>query len=320
MSNDQRELHVVFGAGPVGLTVADELLARGRHVRVVNRSGPPVGPPNDSQIEWASADAMNTAATIEAGAGAAVIYFALNPPYDKWPELFPPMQANVLQAAQDAGARLVAMENVYMYGPTGGAPLTEALPAAATTKKGRVRAAMHDDLMAAHTRGEVAVTVGRASDFVGPRVLESAIGERVVPAVIAGKKAQVLGDPDLPHTYTYMPDIGRALVTLGERDEALGETWHIPSGDTVTTRGYVQLLADAAGTGTARLQVAPKLLLRALGLINAPVRETIEMLYEFEEPFILDHSKYAAAFGDNATPLAEAASATVQWYRDQASA
>lgn len=116
-----------------------------------------------------------------------------------------------------------------------------------------------------------------------------------------------------------MPDIGAALVTLGERDEALGEAWHIPSGGTVTTREYVQLLADAAGTGPARLQVAPKLLLRLLGVFNAPVRETIEMLYEFEEPFILDHSKYVGAFGDHSTPLAQAAATTVDWYRSQAS-
>lgn len=252
-----------------------------------------------------------------AAEGASVVYFALNPPYDKWPELFPPMQANVLAAAKQAQARLVAMENVYMYGPTGGAPLTESLPPAATTKKGRVRAAMHAELMSAYQAGDVAVAVGRASDFVGPRVLESALGSRAVPAVIAGKKAQVMGDIDLPHTYTYIPDVGAALVTLGERDEALGEAWHIPTAETVTTRQYVQLIADAAGAGDARFQVAPKLLLRLLGLFNPPVRETIEMLYEFEEPFILDHSKYVAAFGDHSTPLATAAEATVAWYRAQ---
>ena len=309
------DLHVVYGAGPVGLAVVDELVARGQRVRVVNRSGPPADVTDDPRIEWAPVDAMSPTATAEVAQGASVVYFALNPPYDKWPDLFPPMQLHVISAAREAGARLVAMENVYMYGPTGGRPLTEDLPSEATTRKGRVRAAMHGTLMAAHQRGDVPVAVARASDFVGPRVLESALGSRVVAPLIAGKKAQVIGDPDLPHTYTYMPDVGKALVTLGERDEALGEVWHIPSAETVTTRQYVQLLADAAGGGPAQLQVAPKLLLRLLGLFNAPVRETVEMLYEFEEPFILDHSKYVAAFGDHSTPLESAAAATVEWYR-----
>lgn len=315
MATDRSDLHVVFGAGPVGLAVAEELAARGRQVRVVNRSGRPPGAPEGEGIEWVSADAMEPAATAAAAAGASVVYFALNPPYHRWPELFPSLQVNVLAAAKQASARLVAMENVYMYGPTGGAPLVETLPAAATTKKGRVRAAMHDYLMAAHAAGDVAVAVGRASDFVGPRVLESALGNRAVPALIAGKKAQVIGNPDLPHTYTYMPDIGVALANLGERDEAVGETWHIPAAPTVTTREYLQAVADAAGTGEARIQPTPKLLLRAVGLFNPAARETIEMLYEFEEPFILDHSKYTATFGDHSTPLEAAASATVDWYR-----
>lgn len=315
MATEPSALHVVFGSGPVGLAVTDELVARGHRVRLVNRSGRPAGVPEVPAVEWVRADAVDPAATTAAAEGASVVYFALNPPYHQWSELFPSLQTNVLAAAKAAGARLVAMENVYMYGPTGGTPLVETLPAAATTRKGRVRAAMHEYLMAAHAAGDVAVAVGRASDFVGPRVLESAIGNRAVPALIAGKKAQMVGDPDQPHTYTYMPDIGVALANLGERDEAIGETWHIPAAATVTTREYLQLLADAAGTGEARIQGVPKLMLRAVGIFNPAAREMIEMLYQFEEPFILDHSKYVAAFGDHSTPLEAAATATVAWYR-----
>lgn len=318
MANEGAGVHVVFGAGPVGRAVADELMARGRQVRVVSRSGRPSDTPSEGAIEWAVADASDPEATIAAAEGASVVYFALNPPYHQWPELFPPLQANVLAAAKQAGARLVAIENVYMYGPTGGTPMVETAPAAATTKKGRVRAAMHDQLMAAHAAGDVAVAVGRASDFVGPRVLESGLGSRAVGPLIAGKRAQVFGDPDLPHTYTYMPDIGVALANLGERDEAVGEVWHIPSGGTVTTRAYLQLLADAAGVGEVRVQRVSKLMLRLVGLFNAAARESVEMVYQFEEPFILDHSKYTAVFGDHATPLADAAAATVEWYRGQA--
>jgi nucleoside-diphosphate-sugar epimerase len=317
MTSSSGDLHVVFGAGPVGLAIVEELLSHDQRVRVVNRGGRPddADPIPDGAVEGAALDVVNLEAAIDAAAGAAVVYFALNPPYHLWPELFPTLQRHTLEAAARAGAKLVVMENLYMFGPTGGAPLSEELPFSATTRKGRVRAAMHRELMAAHQRGDVRVAVGRASDFFGPRGRKSAGGEQVVRAAISRGRAQVLGDPDLPHTYTYVPDIGRGLVTLGDRDEALGRAWHLPAAETVSTRAFVQLLCDAAGSGEARLQTAPKLLLRAVGLFNRDVRELVEMVYEFEEPFVVDHSAYVEAFGDHATPLDKAVRTTVEWFR-----
>ena len=293
------ELHVVFGTGPVGLAIMDELVSKGKRVRVVNRSG---RADVADDVEVVGGDAADPTFTREVSAGASVVYFALNPPYDKWPELFPPLQEGVLEGAARAGAKLVAVENLYMYGPTGGRPLTEDLPHAPNTRKGKVRARMSRELMEANASGKVRVTIGRASDFFGPRVLASAAGEQVFGRAVEGKSAQVAGDPDQPHTYTYAPDIGRALVVLGERDEALGRAWHLPSPETVTTRRFVEMIFEEVGH-PARLQTAPKILLRAMGLFNPPLRETIEMLYEFEEPFIVDHSDFEAAFGMQATPL-----------------
>jgi nucleoside-diphosphate-sugar epimerase len=306
------ELHVVFGTGPVGLAVADELLRKGKRVRMVNRSGRAAAP---AGVEVVGGDATDRTFAREASAGAAVVYFALNPPYDKWPELFPGLQAGVLEGAASAGAKLVAMENLYMYGPTGGGPLTEDLPHAANTRKGTVRARMSRELMGAHKSGRVRVAIGRASDFFGPRALTSAAGEQVFGRAVQGKSAQVAGDPDQPHTYTYAPDIGRGLVILGERGEALGRAWHLPSPATVTTREFVGMIFEEVGK-PARVQAAPKILLRALGIFNPPLRETIEMLYEFEEPFVADHSDFARTFGEHATPLGEAIRETVRWYRE----
>jgi nucleoside-diphosphate-sugar epimerase len=129
----------------------------------------------------------------------------------------------------------------------------------------------------------------------------------------------VAGDPDQPHTYTYVPDVGRGLVVLGEREEALGQAWHLPSPDTVTTREFVGTIFEEVGR-PPRVQAAPKLLLRAIGLFNPGIRETIEMLYEFEEPFVVDHSKFERAFGQRATPLEEAIGETVRWYRGKRAA
>jgi nucleoside-diphosphate-sugar epimerase len=311
---DNGELHVVYGTGAVGMAVMDELVQRGpRRVRMINRSGRARVPHG---VEVVGGDATDEAFTRGASEGASVVYFALNPPYDKWPELFPRLQAGVLEGAASAGAKLIAMENLYMYGPTDGRPITEDLPYAATTRKGTVRASMSKELMEAHKSGRVRVAIGRASDFFGPRALTSAAGEQVFGRAVDGKSAQVAGDPDQPHTYTYAPDIGKGLVILGEREEALGQAWHLPSPETVTTREFVEMIFEEVGK-PARVQAAPKILLRALGLFNPGMRETIEMLYEFEEPFVLDDSRFKQEFGDHATLLREAIQRTVRWYREE---
>src|SRR5215216_1392019 len=310
---DNGEFHVVFGTGAVGMSVMDELVQRSpRRVRMVNRSGRVSVPEG---VEVVGGDATDEAFAREASEGASVVYFALNLPYNKWPELFPGLQAGVLEGAASAGAKLIAMENLYMYGPTDGRPITEDLPHAPNTRKGRVRARMSEELMEAHRGGRVRVAIGRASDFFGPRVLASAAGEQVFGRAVQGKSAQVAGDPDQPHTYTYVPDIGKGLVILGEHEEALGRPWHLPSSETVTTREFVRMVFEEAG-GEPKMQRTPKPLLWSLGLFNPALRETIEMLYEFEEPFVVDHSAFARAFGDHATPLREAIGRTVRWYRE----
>jgi nucleoside-diphosphate-sugar epimerase len=315
MSNPN-ELHVIFGAGPVGRAVMSELVPKGKRVRIVSRSGKIDAP---SEVEVAAGDATDPAATHALCAGASVVYNCTNAAYTAWPEQFPPLQAGVMGGAAAAGAKLVVMENLYMYGPTAGRPLTEDLPYAATTRKGRTRARMAEELLAAHANGKVRVAIGRASDFFGPNVRDSAVGERVFASALAGKAAQIIGNPDLPHTYSYVPDIGKGLVLLGEHEQALGQAWHLPSAPAVSTRAFVELVYKAAGC-PPRLQALPGLVVRGLGLVMPMMRELAEMLYEFEEPHVVDHSRFAQAFGDHATPLSEAIRTTLAWYQEQAEA
>jgi nucleoside-diphosphate-sugar epimerase len=307
--------HVVLGAGAVGMAVVEALVRRGESVRIVNRSGlrePIAG------VQSATGDITDPAFAASSTQGARVIYQALNPPYHRWGQEFPGLQAAAIAAAQAAGARLVVMDNVYMYGRANGRPFTEDRAVDAHTRKGRVRARMARDLMAAHDAGRVQVTVGRASDFFGPRAGEqSLIGDWVIPPALADKPASVMGDPDMPHTYTFIPDIGENLVRLGERDDALGRVWHLPSPETRTTREVVALVYQAAGT-KPRLKVTPAWQMRALGLVNRTVREINEMRYEFDEPFILDASRAETELGLRATPLTDAVEQTVRWYREQA--
>jgi len=307
------DLHVIFGTGPVGRAVMRELLARGKKVRVVNQSGGGTFP---SAVELRPGDAADRTFAREASAEAAVVYQCLSPPYHRWPELFPRMQAGVIEGAAAAGAKLVAMENVYMYGAPFGQPLTERRPTTAMTRKGRVRSELAEELLQAHRKGRVRVAIGRASDFFGPEVLVSAMGAQVFRRALRGQAVNVVGSVKLPHTYGYVPDIARGLVTLGQRDEALGEVWHLPGPETVTTREFIAMVFAEAGH-KPRVRRAGKGTLRLLGFFNPQTRELLEMMYQFQEPFVVEHGKFVDVFGDTATPITEAIRTTVEWFREQ---
>ena len=305
------DLHVVFGTGAIGMTLIEQLSASGRQVRAVNRRGAANVPEG---VEVVGGDATNTEFTKKASKGAAVVYFLVNPPYTKWPELFPPLQASVIEGAASSEAKLVAMENLYMYAPPHGEPLTEELPHDATTRKGIVRAQMAQDLMAAHESGKVRVVAARPSDYFGPRGLLSAMGERVFYPALAGKKAQVMGDPNLLHSYSYLPDIAKSLAILGDSPEADGKAWHLPNAPAVTTTQFIEMVYSAAGTDLG-IQAMPRLLVSLLSLFNGDVRELKEMLYEYEEPWVVDDGPFSRTFGQVATPLPEAIDTTVAWFK-----
>jgi nucleoside-diphosphate-sugar epimerase len=305
-------LNVVFGAGQVGRVLAVMLAGRGFTVRVVSRRRPIALPDG---IEWRAADAADPDAASDAAMGSAVIYQCLNAPYAQWSERFPPLQRGVLAAAERSGSLLVSLENLYGYGPAGGRPMTEDLPLAATTVKGRTRAAMTAELLAAAEAGRVRIAIGRASDFFGAGVTQgSTLGERVFGNALAGRRADFIGDADLPHTYSYVPDIAAGLATLGTDARAAGQVWHLPGPQTVTTRALLDLVAVQVGHPVG-VRSVPNWAVPVLGLVNPMMRGLAEMSYQFEEPFVLDTSRYESVFGVAGTPLDAAVAATVAWYR-----
>jgi nucleoside-diphosphate-sugar epimerase len=310
---NDRQLHVVFGAGQVGRTLATLLSERGLPVRVISRSQPSA---LAEGIEWRAADASVPGSAAAAAAGASVVYQCLNAPYTDWPKRFPALQRGVMGAAERTGALLVSLENIYAYGPTADAPMTEDLPLAATTVKGRTRALMTEELLAAAADGRIRIAIGRASDFFGAGVTESSLGERVFANAVAGKRADFIGNPDLPHTYSYVPDIAAGLVTLGTDERAVGGVWHLPGPETVSTRELLELASDSLGHAVG-VRTLPKLAVRALGVFNPTIRELVEMSYEFEAPFVLNTSKYQSVFGQTGTPLHAAVSATIAWYQQR---
>jgi nucleoside-diphosphate-sugar epimerase len=315
------ELHVVFGAGPLGRSVVEELVRRGKTVRVVSRSGKMAEAPAAQaraaagSVELVSGDLYDPATVRRVTQDAVVAYQCSQPHYWEWPQKFPPLQAAIIEGMTGTGAKLVIGENCYMYGDTDGRPLTENLPYAAHTRKGQVRAAMSEAALAAHRDGKLQVALGRGSDFFGPWATDSSHGDRVIYPALAGGGASFAGKLDLPHTTTYISDFGRALVILGERDEALGQAWHVPNDcPEITQRQFAELVYREAGQ-PLKVSGMGKAMLRLGGLFIPGAREVVEMMYEFEKPFVVDSSKFERAFGMKATPVADAIKATVAWYR-----
>jgi nucleoside-diphosphate-sugar epimerase len=311
---EQGELNVVLGAtGAVGGAVVRALTAQGARVRGVTRSGKgdvPVG------VEMVAADSAVHEQMRAACAGASVVYICATPPYTDWTRDFPPLLEGAIAGAAASGAKLVMADNLYVYPPPT-TPMTEDMPWRPVTRKGKVRAAMDERLMAAHRAGEVRVAIGRASDYFGPGALNTAAtGERFFRAYFAGKPVDWVGRLDVPHTVSYIEDFGRGLVTLGQHDEALGQVWHIPAAPAPTGREFIELIF-AAGGRRAQIRTASRGTLRVLGLFNPLVRETVEMAYEFEQPFIMDSAKFTRAFGGTPTPLPEAVATTVAWFRQR---
>lgn len=316
------ELHVVYGTGPVGTAVIGLLVSQGRRVRVVTRSGARKHLP--AAAELLRGDATDPADARRACAGATHVYNCTNPPdYHRWPEQFPPLQAGVLEGAAANGAKLIVMENLYVYGPHGGAPMTEELPMRGRGLRSTTRVQMSEALFAAHRSGKVRAVSVRASDLFGPHVTESLVGERLFGPLLQGKAAQLFADLDVPHSVSYIADVGRALVAVGADDRALGRAWHAPNAPAVTLRQFAQILGEEAGV-RPRLSALPRPLTRALlpllALSTPQLRGLEENMYIGYEPYVVDHSAYAGLLGDHATPLREAIRATVQWYRAHAAA
>lgn len=308
------ELNVIFGTGPLAQAAMRALLKRGKSIKMVNRFGKRQAEIPEN-VEIVAGDAYSTDFTSSVTKGSSVVYQCAQPEYHKWVKEFPPLQAAILEGAAANGSKLIVGENLYMYGDTNGQPIHEGLPYAAQTRKGKVRAAMSNALLEAHRTGKVRVAVARGSDFYGPGVLGSALGERTFVPLLQGKPAEVTGSLDLPHSYTYISDFGEALVILGEREEALGQAWHVPNAPTLTQRELVTLFFKEAGL-EPKFSVMSKFMLMLGGLFIPAAREMVEMAYEFEKPFHMDLDKFIKTFGDISTPYSISVPETLNWYKN----
>ena len=302
---------LVLGYGPVGAAIVAQ--GAGRRMRVAQRSQPAQLP---TGVEFVACDILDAAAIRAAAQGVAQIVLSVGFAYDSavWRANWPRAMANVLAAAEAVGARLVFVDNLYMYGPQRVA-LHEDMALTRFGAKPAVRAAITELWRAAHQAGRVRVAALRASDFYGPGVAQSHLGTTGLAALAQGKPALLIVDPDQPHDFAYVPDIARAVWSLLNAPDAdFGQAWHVPQAKVRTPREVLALGATAAGM-PLKIRRVPMSLLPVLGLFSPFLREMVEMRFQWNRPYLVDATKFAQRFWSDPTPFEEGVAQTIRSFQ-----
>lgn len=293
-------MHTILGAnGVIAEALSRALVSTCPTIRQVSRNPRQVNPTD----EVMAADLLDRDATDRAVAGSEVVYLVVGLPYSAavWEAQWPLVMRHVLDACMRHGARLVFFDNVYAYGRVDGV-MTETTPFNPISKKGEVRATIATMLLDDMRRGHLQAMIARSADFYGPGAVNSFPHAVVFERLKAKKARQWIGNSQALHTFTFTRDAVRAMAVLGRSPEAFGHTWHLPtSKEPMTGAEFVRLASELAGQPD-KLSVAPRWLLKLMGLVMPVLRENEEMLYQFERDYQFDSSKIESAFGLTATP------------------
>ncbi|HEX7027145.1 MAG TPA: NAD-dependent epimerase/dehydratase family protein [Gammaproteobacteria bacterium] len=285
---------LVFGAGPLGRAVADELAGRGRAVKFATRSCGGDLPHECLRIDLLAPNLQERPADVER------IFVCSAPVYWRWPQELVPMVEGALQLARATGASLVFADNLYAYGPSA-EPLTENTPCRPQGPKGRARLEAAERILRAHESGQVRAAIVRSSDFYGPGVHVSSLGSDAFQRVAGGKAVNCLGDIDQPHSFNFIEDFAGALINVAGNEDCHGQVWHAPAAAPLSMRETVKLIADQCGR-EAKFNIAPRWLFRLLSLFNRYMKELDEVYYLYTRPLMVDSGKYERRFGITATP------------------
>ena len=298
-----KELHIVLGgAGAVGQAVIKELQKRKKEVIAVGRNKQIRG------IRTLKADLLISNETNNAVKGASHVYLCIGLPYNSkiWTENWPIIMENVINACESNNAKLIFLDNNYMYGPSPlSVPCDELESQTPESKKGKVRKIIADMALVAHKEKRIQVVIGRSADFYGPNALNSYIYIGSLQNMLNGKKPQSLGLPNQDHTYAYTEDVGKALVELALDESAYGEVWHLPVGNKTTLEEIVKIINKELDTDY-EISYMPKTMLSILSLFIPVLKEVKEMSYQLDNPYQMSWLKFHKKFPDFVvTPYSE---------------
>ncbi len=305
-------MHLVIGTGPLGRYTAEALLKSGHRVRLINRSGVMPFPPKGAEVIKADLYEINSQSVLFKGVS--TLYQCAQPAYHRWKKEFPALQQKLVTLASENNLALVAAENLYMYGRTQGKPMDENTANNPCSVKGRIRMQMSDALFDAARQGRIQVASVRGSNFFGP--WEPVLGKIMFRAALNNKTVWLPGKLELPHSFTYTRDFGEALAVAGTDERALGRIWHVPSGNPCTQQQLVDMISAGLGR-QVKVRAIGRFLLSMLGIFDRNAGEASEMLYEFNEPYILNAAAMEKTFGLKATPMEQRIEETLDWVRRQ---
>ncbi|HKB44874.1 MAG TPA: NAD-dependent epimerase/dehydratase family protein [Chitinophagaceae bacterium] len=305
------KLHTILGAGgAVGNQLLPVLQRNNERLRLVSRNPDPL-----STAETVAADITNYEQTLNAVKGSDVVYLVVGLAYDirVWKESWPKIMTNVINACKETGSELIFFDNVYMYGKVDGV-MTEETAFNPCSKKGEIRAAIATQLLNEMKAGNIQALIARAADFYGPVGFTTSVPNMLVFLNLKkGKKAQWLVNAKLPHSLTYVPDAAKALYALANREDAVGQTWHMPTANNPLTGEEFIKEAAKAMNAKDNYSVISKFMMNIAGLFNRPIKESIEMVYQSEFPYLFDSSKFNKAFNLEPTSYPEGIKETAKW-------
>ncbi|MFD1256416.1 NAD-dependent epimerase/dehydratase family protein [Mucilaginibacter terrae] len=288
-------MHTILGAGgPVANALTAQLIQANQNIRLLSRR--PVNITNP-KVQWHKADLLQAAEVIAATKGSTVIYLCAGLIYDKdvWKQQWPVIMQNVINAAKENNARLIFFDNVYMYGLVDG-PMLETTPYNPISAKGEVRAKVSTQLMDEVKAGNLQATIARAADFYGSESLNSFVDKMVLSKYSKGETAMWLGKPNTKHSFTYIPDAGRAMYLLGQSPETDNQIWHLPTAPPLTGTEFMNLAASVFNVQPKYMKVN-KLMLQLLGLFDKVTGGAVEMYYQYNHHYIFNSTKFEKAFG-----------------------
>jgi hypothetical protein len=134
------------------------------------------------------------------------------------------------------------------------------------SEKGRILVEVEQLLLAERHRGGLLAIIAKASDFYGPGVVDKSWAGTLVFSRLKKKQTpQWAVNARVPRTYTYTPDIGRALYVLAQHSEAFHQTWILPVASPTLTGQEFSALAAKYMQGNGKVQVLPKWLFGLMG-------------------------------------------------------
>ena len=290
---------ILGSGGGIGIPLAKELCNYTKQIRLVSRNPKKV---NESD-ELFPADLNDLSQIDKAIAGSTVVYLVIGFEYNLkvWQKVWPPFMQAVINACKTYNAKLVFFDNVYMYAKSAIPAMTENATIQPPSKKGEVRKQLHEMIMQEIEKKSLTALIARAADFYGPDNKNSALSIMVADNLIKGKKAQVFGNLNNTHTYTYTPDAAKATALLGNTEDAYNQVWHVPTTkERLTNLQWIQLIADELKV-EPKIQAVPAWMLHILGLFIPAMKEFPEMLYQYEQDYFFDSSKFEKRFGVKAT-------------------